>query len=141
MSQPDKQNSFARTRDDHRTELQEDYVEIIAGLIAEKGEARSVDIAGALGVSQTAVSAMISRLVKEGLVTSEPYRSVFLTKRGAELAAACAARHKLVKQFLCRIGVSEEVAAQDAEGVEHHLSAETLECLRRFLGESPSQDQ
>ena len=97
-----------------------------------------MDIAGALGVSQTAVSAMISRLAKEGLVTSEPYRSVFLTKRGAKLAEACAARHMLVKKFLCRIGVSEEVAAQDAEGVEHHLSAETLECLRRFLDKSPS---
>ena len=129
----DKRNSFARTREDHRTELQEDYVEMISKLIREKGEARSVDIAQAFEVSQTAVSAMIARLAKDGMVSSEPYRSIFLTEKGAKLASECAERHELVKKLLRRIGVGERIAAQDAEGIEHHLSAETLECLRRFL--------
>ena len=133
MAKKDKRNPFERTRDDHRAELREDYVEVIARLIAERGEARSVDIAQALGVSQTAVSAVIARLTKEGMVASEPYRSVFLTDKGARLARECTGRHELVKTFLCTIGVSEKTAEQDAEGIEHHLSPETIECLRRFL--------
>lgn len=136
MPKDDQRNPFVRTRDDHRTELREDYVEIIARLIAEKGEARSVDIAQALGVSQTAVSAMITRLTKEGMVASAPYRSVFLTEKGHRLARECTGRHELVKRFLRDIGVSEKTAAQDAEGIEHHLSPETIACLRRFLRKS-----
>jgi len=124
---------FDRTRADHRTELQEDYVEMIAQLIDEKGEARPVDIAAAFGVSQAAVTSMIVRLCKEGLVSSEPYRSVFLTQAGSRLAATCIKRHQLVVAFLQSLGISKEVAERDAEGIEHHLSKETLTCLAEFV--------
>lgn len=126
---------FDRTRADHRTELQEDYVEMIAQLIEDRGEARPVDIATAFGVSQAAVTNMVVRLRKEGLVIAEPYRSIFLTKEGSRLAAACVRRHLLVVEFLQCLGVSRKVAEQDAEGIEHHLSAESLKCLKNFVAQ------
>ena len=124
---------FDKTRADHRTELQEDYVEMIAQLIQEKGEARPVDIAAAFGVSQAAVTSMIMRLSKEGLVSTEPYRSVFLTRAGSWLATACVRRHHLVVDFIQCLGVSREIAEKDAEGIEHHLSKESLHCLEVFV--------
>lgn len=126
-------NRFQRTREDHSRERAEDYVELIDALIRENGEARAVDLAQRLGVSHVTVSKAVQRLQREGLVTAQRYRSIFLTEKGAELAAASQARHELVLDFLRAIGVSEEVANVDAEGIEHHVSDETLEAMRRFL--------
>lgn len=126
-------NRFQRTREDHSRERAEDYVELIDALIRESGEARAVDLAQRLGVSHVTVSKAVQRLQREGLVTAQRYRSIFLTEKGAELAAASQARHELVLDFLRAIGVSEEVANVDAEGIEHHVSNETLEAMRRFL--------
>jgi DtxR family manganese transport transcriptional regulator len=124
---------FGRTRRDHRSELAEDYVELIADLIDAKGEARTVDLAERLGVSSPSVNSTIARLQREGLVRSEPYRSIFLTEAGRALAQSCRRRHRIVLEFLRALGVREEVAATDAEGIEHHVSAETLDALARFL--------
>ena len=124
---------FDRTRADHRTELREDYVEMIAQLIEDRGEARPVDMAAAFGVSQAAVTSMILRLCKEGLVETEPYRAVFLTTEGRRLAEACEQRHLLVVNFLQCLGVSRATAEKDAEGIEHHLSTESLKCLEKFV--------
>ncbi len=126
-------NRFQRTREDHSRERAEDYVEMIDSLIRETGEARAVDIAGRLGVSHVTVSKTVQRLQREGLVTAQPYRSIFLTEKGAEIAAASQARHDLVLAFLRSIGVSEETANADAEGIEHHVSEETLAAMRTFL--------
>jgi len=126
-------NRFQRTREDHSRERAEDYVEMIDALIRETGEARAVDLAQRLGVSHVTVSKAVQRLQKEGLVTAQPYRSIFLTGKGAELAAASQERHQLVLGFLRSIGVSEDVANVDAEGIEHHVSHETLAAMRRFL--------
>ena len=126
-------NRFQRTREDHSRERAEDYVEMIDALIRDKGEARAVDIAERLGVSHVTVSKTIKRLQREGLVTAQPYRSIFLTQGGSELAAASQRRHELVLAFLRAIGVSEDVANVDAEGIEHHVSEETLAAMRRFL--------
>ena len=123
---------FNKTREAQSKELQEDYVEMIASLITEKGEARSTDLATAFGVSQSAVNGAVARLKKEGLVHSDPYRSVFLTDEGQELAEKCAKRHELVVDFLLSLGVSKENAEQDAEGLEHYLSEESLSCLEKF---------
>ena len=123
---------FDRTRSDHRTEIAEDYVELIADLIDGMGEARAVDLAGRLGVTNATVNNTVARLQRDGLVRSEPYRSIFLTEKGWELARQCRRRHVIVLAFLKLLGVSDEVAAIDAEGIEHHVSAETLEALERF---------
>ena len=126
---------FGRTRSDHRNEIAEDYVELIADLIDVTGEARAVDLANRLGVTSATVNNTITRLQREGLVHSEPYRSIFLTTDGRALAEHCRRRHRIVYRFLRTLGVSEEVARADTEGIEHHVSDETLEALDRLLRE------
>lgn len=124
---------FKRVRDAHQTEVAEDYVELIADLIQETGEARVVDLAQRLGVSNATVNNTIQRLQRDGLVTSKPYRSIFLTEEGQAMASASRERHELVRNFLISLGVSPDVADADAEGVEHHVSEETLDAFRRHL--------
>lgn len=124
---------FERIREAHKTETAEDYVELIADLIKANGEARVTDLAQRFGVSHPTVNKVIARLKKEGLVSSEPYRSLFLTEEGSALAQACKERHIIVVSFLKAIGVSEEMAEMDAEGVEHHVSAETLSAFKAFI--------
>ena len=117
----------------HQTELAEDYVEMVYELINEKGEARAVDLADRFGVSSPTVNASIQRLQKDGLVQSRPYRSIFLTKKGEELAKFCKNRHEIVYKFLLSIGVDTNTALSDAEGLEHHVSIETLNAMEKSI--------
>ena len=126
-------NRFQRTRDDHSRERAEDYVELIDALTIEKGEARTVDMADRLGISHVSVSRTLQRLKRDGFVTMEPYRSIFLTDRGKALALAARERLALVLQFLTILGVPADVAEIDTEGIEHHVSDETLAAMRRFV--------
>ena len=127
-------NRFQRTREDHSLETAEDYVELIEKLIQETGEARAVDLAARLGVSQVTVGKTIKRLVREGYVTSEPYRSIHLTAKGRKLAKESEHRHLVVLEFLVKIGVPKATAEIDAEGIEHHVSEHTLRAMQKFLG-------
>jgi DtxR family transcriptional regulator, manganese transport regulator len=129
------QNPYRRTREDHSRENAEDYVELIDSLIREKGEARLVDIAESMGISHVTVSKTVQRLQREGLVTSQPYRSIFLTDEGQAMAEASRARHEMVVRFLVALGVPPETAEVDAEGIEHHVSDATLAAMGRFLQE------
>lgn len=122
----------ARVREAHQTELIEDYVELIADLIDAKGEARAVEVAHRLGVRQATVGKMVGRLREMGLVDSEPYRAIFLTDEGRRMAESSRERHAVVLHFLRAIGVPEETAMADAEGIEHHVSQETLEAFKRL---------
>ena len=124
---------FRQTREARRSALIEDYIELIADLIDDGNEARQVDIAARLGVAQPTVAKMLARLVAEGLVTRKPYRGVFLTETGRQIAARSRTRHHTVEAFLLSLGVSAQTARVDAEGIEHHVSAETLEAFRRAL--------
>lgn len=126
-------DTFEITRKAHRSEINEDYVELIADLIDQMGEARPVDIAGRMGVKQPTVSKILARLHREGLVVRRPYRSVFLTDEGRELAETCRERHRLVVSFLVALGLDEATAEQDAEGIEHHVSDRTLEVFADFI--------
>lgn len=132
-------NRFQRTREDHSRERAEDYVELIDALTQEKGEARSVDLAERLGISHVTVSRTLQRLKREGYVTMEPYRSIFLTDEGKAMAEQARERHDLVLRFLLALGVPNDVADVDAEGIEHHVSAQTLAAMRRFLKHAASQ--
>lgn len=130
---PDAQASNHRqTRLARQTEIAEDYVELIADLIDTGGEARAVDIAKRLGVTHASVSKMVARLQDAGLVTTQPYRAIFLTDEGRRIAEASRRRHHIVVNFLLAVGVSEETAHADAEGIEHHVSEETLAAFERF---------
>jgi DtxR family transcriptional regulator, manganese transport regulator len=124
---------FEKVREAHQTELAEDYVELIADLIAAHGEARAVDLAERLGVTHATVNKTVQRLMREGLVESRPYRAIFLTGEGQALADRARARHSLVRDFLIALGVDRETAESDAEGIEHHVSPKTLAAFRRFL--------
>jgi DtxR family transcriptional regulator, manganese transport regulator len=124
--------AYSRTRADHQSELAEDYVELIATLIAEKGEARGNDVAQRLGVANATVAKMMKRLIERGLVSQEPYRAIELTRAGRDLAENGRKRHDIVEAFLLALGVSAEVARIDSEGMEHHASHETLEAMARF---------
>jgi len=124
-----------KTRRDHSVETAEDYVELIAQLIRQHGEARTVDIAERLGVSHVTATKTIRRLQREGLVRSEPYRSIFLTEEGQRLAQRSETRHKLVVEFLRKLGVNGVDAGIDAEGIEHHVSEATMAAIRQFVEE------
>ncbi len=124
---------FGKTRSAQSTALLEDYVELIADLLASAGEARPTDIARRLGVSHVAAVKTISRLKRDGMATARPYRGVFLTKSGQELAARVRARHRLVVDALVAMGVPVEAAEADAEGIEHYVSETTLRTFARFL--------
>jgi DtxR family manganese transport transcriptional regulator len=97
------------------------------------GEARPTDVARRLGVSHATAIKTIARLKREGLATSKPYRGVFLTPQGHELADRVRARHRLVVEILLALGVPREAAESDAEGIEHHVSEATLAAFGRFL--------
>lgn len=125
--------AFHRIRADHSSELAEDYVELIADLIDEKGEARGTDVALRLGVANATVVKTLKRLQDQGLVTQEPYRSIFLTGDGWKMAEDGRRKHKIVEGFLLALGVSEAQARIDSEGIEHHVSEETLKAMARFL--------
>jgi DtxR family manganese transport transcriptional regulator len=126
---------FRHTRQARRGALVEDYVELIADLIEDGNEARQDDIAARLGVSQPTVAKMLGRLAGEGLVSRKPYRGVFLTEAGRQVAHESRARHQTVEAFLRSLGVSAETARIDAEGIEHHVSAETLEAFRKAMSQ------
>ncbi len=125
-------SGFRAARLQNAEEISEDYVELIDDLIRERGEARSVDMARRLGVSHVTVVKTLKRLRKGGLVHNQPYRSIFLTPAGQNLAGQCRRRHEEVVEFLRAMGVPGPIADIDAEGIEHHVSAETLAAMRRF---------
>lgn len=129
-------SSRMRTREEHSHETAQDYAELIAELIDATGEARAIDIARALGVTHVTVGRTIRRLQREGLVTTQPYRSIFLTDKGRKLAEESQRRHEIVFNFLRSLGVPPLVAQSDAEGIEHHVSKETLAAFVKHLKKS-----
>ena len=123
---------FEQVRNARNSETAEDYTEMIADLIRNTGEARAVDLAKHFGVTGPTVNSIIRRLVRDGLVVSKPYRSIFLTDKGQILADYCKKRHEIVYDFLIKIGVNSDTAKNDAEGIEHHVSAETLSVFEKY---------
>lgn len=125
--------SLQHVRREHASETAEDYVEAIADLSASEGEARVVDLARRLGVTHVTVNRTLSRLQREGYVSVQPYRAIFLTDAGRKLAQECQHRHGIVVAFLRSLGIPEKNAEIDAEGIEHHVSPATLAAFARHL--------
>lgn len=121
---------FARVRAANATETQEDYVELIGDLIAANGEARAADLVERFGVTAATVANTLGRLRKAGLIEMQPYRSIFLTDKGAVMARQSRERHQIVVAFLLSLSLPREVAEMDAEGIEHHLSDATLKAMK-----------
>jgi len=128
--------SLRRSRRDRAAETAQDYVEAIADLSAALGEARVVDLARRLGVTHVTVNRTLARLKRAGYVNTKPYRAIFLTEAGGKLANECKQRHQTVVSFLRSIGIAGRIAEMDAEGIEHHVSPETLAAFERLLKKS-----
>ncbi|MGD0478490.1 MAG: transcriptional regulator MntR [Nitrososphaerales archaeon] len=131
MTQTEQQEEMSRL---------EDYLEVIYHLIHDKGYANTVDIAENLRVKPPTVSSMLQRLSAKDYLVHERYRGIRLTDRGARIAKSVIARHSIVSELLLMLGVEDEVAYQDTEGIEHHIQPATIrkiEGLVDFLRKNP----
>ncbi|MFO1487135.1 MAG: manganese-binding transcriptional regulator MntR [Verrucomicrobiota bacterium] len=124
---------FRRSRRDRASEVAQDYVEAIADLSDQLGAARVVDLARRLGVTHVTVNRTLRRLHQAGYARARPYQAVQLTRAGENLARECKQRHDIVVAFLRSLGISARVAEMDAEGIEHHVSPQTLAAFERRL--------
>jgi len=120
-------------REEDRTTRMEDYLEVIYELIEQKGYATTVDISKYLNVSSPSVTKMVQRLDECGHLNYEKYRGISLTQQGVLVAKSIRERHGLLADFFKMIGVDEDSANKDAEGIEHHLHPETLKKLEEFI--------
>jgi len=118
----------------------EDYLERIHELIEDKGYARVVDIASSLNVKQASVTSMVQKLDEMGFVNYEKYRGLMLTDEGRAIALKIHRRHETLERFFSLFGLDKETQGKDIEGLEHHLSTSTIECLEdlsRFFEQTP----
>tara|TARA_B100000035_G_scaffold19130_1_gene15261 strand:- start:402 stop:800 length:399 start_codon:yes stop_codon:yes gene_type:complete len=125
-------SQYSNIRNQNKNEILEDYVEAIQEISEIKGDVKNADLAIHFGVSQATINKNLKRLITSKLATSEPYRSIFLTNEGKKLAAISKEKHNIVYQFLIKLGVSKKVAQYDSEGIEHHVSDETLKLMKNF---------
>ncbi len=113
----------------------EDYLEQIHNLIEGKGYARVVDIAANLGISQASVTNMIQKLDAEGYLVYERYRGVVLTQEGRKIGQEIARRHEVLTRLLSTFGLDAATVHEDVEGMEHHISRQTLAVLTLLMEE------
>ena len=126
-------NVKEKTIHEQHTDRMEDYLEVIYELIKEKGYATQTDISESLNVSLPGVSKMLQRLDESKYVKYEKYRGINLTHEGIEVAENIHEKHGLLSELFKMIGVDEDIANIDAEGIEHHLHPQTLKKLREFI--------
>ena len=124
---------YSNIRDQNKNEILEDYVEAIDEIFNKKGSVKNVDLCKFFGVSNATVCKNIKRLIKAQLVESEKYKNIFLTKNGKKLANQSNERHQIVFNFLTQLGVSRKTAETDSEGMDHHISEETLRIMKKFI--------
>ena len=118
----------------------EDYLERIHELIESKGAAHVADIALSLGVGQPSVTSMVQKLSDEGYLHYEKYRALTLTEAGRSVAERIRDRHNVLADFFTLFDLDDETQARDIEGIEHHLSLDTLNTLAdltEFFGKNP----
>lgn len=115
------------------TPSMEDYLERIYKLIDEKGYARVSDIAEGLEVHPSSVTKMIQKLDKDNYLVYEKYRGLILTTKGKKMGKRLVDRHQLLEQFLTLIGVQDDNIYKDVEGIEHHLSWDSITCIESLV--------
>ncbi len=116
-----------------RTDRMEDYLEVIYELIQQKGYATTADISKYLNVSSPSVTKMVKRLDENKYLVYEKYRGLNLTSEGINIARNIHKKHSLFVEFLKLIGIDDETAHLDAEGIEHHLHPQTIKNLESFI--------
>jgi Mn-dependent DtxR family transcriptional regulator len=133
---------MSKTTQPQLTQSIEDYLERIYELIESKGYARVSDIADSLKLSRPSVTIMVQRLSKLGFVVYEKYRGITLTAQGQEVARRIRCRHVILTEFFSLLGLDLEVVAKDVEGIEHHLSSQSLarlELIVKYWRKHPSK--
>ncbi len=111
----------------------EDYLEIISELVELKGYATTLDISRYMNVSAPSVTKMLKRLDEGGFLEYEKYHGINLTSKGSQVAEGIRQKHGILLEFFEILGISDETANQDIEGMEHHLNAKTIKQLRKFI--------
>lgn len=114
-------------------ESAENYLEAILIIHNRKGNVRSIDIANELGFSKPSVSVAMKNLRTNGYIEVDKEGFITLLDKGREIADKIYERHTLLSTWLVRMGVSPEVAAEDACRIEHIISAETFERLKEHV--------
>jgi Mn-dependent DtxR family transcriptional regulator len=118
----------------------EDYLEAIYNLNEEKGYVSAADISDRLGVKPPTVSNMVVNLARKGYLEHERYRGMRLTSSGEKIARSVIKRHQVISEFISMLGVDDQTAYVDTEGIEHHVHPSTLRRLERladYLRENP----
>lgn len=112
-------------------ESREDYLETILSLQKKNGHVRSIDIASELGYTKASVSVAMKSLREDKLITMAESGYISLTASGLEKAQNVLERHTLLSNWLIRLGVDEKIAREDACRIEHDISEETFEALKK----------
>ena len=119
-------------------ESAEDYLEKILMLQEQKGSVRSIDIAVAMGFSKPSVSVAMKNLRENGYISMDPDGFIKLEQPGMEIAQRIYGRHRKLTAFFVALGVDPDVAAEDACRMEHTISDESFEALKRHMSQSPN---
>ncbi len=114
-------------------ESSEDYLERILILQKKLGNVRSIDIAVDMNYSKASISRAIKKLREENLITIGTGGNIILTEEGLRLANHIYERHTVLTKFFISLGVDENIASQDACKIEHDLSDESFQALKRYL--------
>ena len=122
-----------KTINKESTATREDYLEIISELVELKGYATTLDISRYMNVSPPSVTKMLQKLDEKGYLEYEKYHGINLTEKGNKIAHIIRQKHSVLLDFFEILGVGNETANQDAEGVEHHLNPKTIRQLRKFI--------
>ena len=119
-----------------RHEARDDYLEAILQIRLEKGYCRSVNVAEELGVTKPSVSVAIGKLVQEGYITLDEDKLIHFTPKGQEIAELTYAKHCYFRALLMEAGVEEDTAEREACALEHAISGETFEAIKRHVAQS-----
>ena len=133
ISDAHKIEQRAIVKEKQKTDRMEDYLEVIYELTKQKGYATQADISELLNVSSPSVTKMLQRLDENRYLKYEKYRGINLTQEGTDVAENIHERHTILSEFFKMIGVDENTANIDAEGIEHHIHSQTLKKLREFI--------
>lgn len=114
------------------TESAEMYLETIL-VLSKQGDVRAIDICKSMNFSRPTVSVAIHNLEKDGYIKISPEGNITLESSGLEVAERIYERHTVLTKILVSLGVSEKTASEDACKMEHDISIETFECIKKHI--------
>lgn len=124
---------FKETRTNRFFEIAEDYTELIADYIASQGQVRICDLSREMGISHVSVLHTLKRLERDGYLVKDTAGGIKLTSKGKETAVFSKKKHLVLTEFLLHLGIPEHIVATDVEGIEHYISATTLEAIAEHV--------